>query len=398
MAESPFASHVPLWATLRETDTTVMVTPQADYVGALELGRLHIAFAGQDTIDAVGESLRALVGSLDDEVTLHFVYRVVTGTAEADIRDYESSLSRGLSPALETHVRTAAARMRERAMRRVRIYLFFSRGALSGRLNRGVLGSILRYFRPTRLTEATHARKLAEVATLRDQLVARLASVGIGAREMDRGECQRLWFDLLNPARAAHGVTTGEIHLRDNLYDDETIARLGVELAEYTEAEQLVHEDPDFGEAGHMTLGGVYLRAVSLKSLPEGGTNYYDIERLFHGMRTEAGPIPFWLSVTVTIAPQAAKRRDLSRQHTLSESVRGLIPFFSHRSADDEAGSAAHAGSIQALFAELHALSSKVVGLSMHILVAGRDLDTLNRYSEVARTAVAAAGNAQVEE
>ena len=87
-SESPLAALVPLWRTIREGGVTALVTPALDYVGGLELGTLDVRFAGDDQIASIGEALRSLVASLDDETTLHFIQRVEEG-AEEDIREYE---------------------------------------------------------------------------------------------------------------------------------------------------------------------------------------------------------------------------------------------------------------------------------------------------------------------
>ena len=87
--ESPLADLVPLWRTLRERDVIALVTPALDYVGALELGTLDVRFCGPDQAATIGEGLRSLVASVDDETTLQFLYRVDSDVDHV-VREYET--------------------------------------------------------------------------------------------------------------------------------------------------------------------------------------------------------------------------------------------------------------------------------------------------------------------
>jgi hypothetical protein len=55
------------WRSLREEEVTALVTPWLEYVGGLEPGTIDIRFAGDDQIAHLGEGLRNLVSSLDDD-------------------------------------------------------------------------------------------------------------------------------------------------------------------------------------------------------------------------------------------------------------------------------------------------------------------------------------------
>ncbi len=76
MPEYPLAELIPLWRTIREDDTTVLVTPALDYVGALELVGLDLRFATEELAAATGEALRSFVGALDDACNLLLLSRV----------------------------------------------------------------------------------------------------------------------------------------------------------------------------------------------------------------------------------------------------------------------------------------------------------------------------------
>ena len=108
LAESSLAELVPLWRTVREAGVTALITPALDYVGGLELGGIDPRFAGEGPIASIGEGLRGLVGSLDDGVTLHFLYRVTSG-AEAQIREYEQIAGSAAEPALRCSAEARSA-------------------------------------------------------------------------------------------------------------------------------------------------------------------------------------------------------------------------------------------------------------------------------------------------
>src|SRR5690348_12040113 len=110
MTELCLADLVPLWRTLREADVTALVTPALDYVGGLELVPLDVRFAGEDEVSLLGKGLRRLISSLDDECTLHFLYRV-TSDAEGAVRSYEES-ARAEGAALREYVEARARWLR----------------------------------------------------------------------------------------------------------------------------------------------------------------------------------------------------------------------------------------------------------------------------------------------
>jgi hypothetical protein len=81
--EESLAGMVPLWRTLRQEGVTALVTPALDYVGGLELSGIDIRFASEGSLASVGEGLRSLVGSLDDDCTLFFLTQVLDENREA---------------------------------------------------------------------------------------------------------------------------------------------------------------------------------------------------------------------------------------------------------------------------------------------------------------------------
>ena len=401
MNESSFADKIPLWRTLRVEGTTVLVTPALDYVGCLELGRLHVDFASEDAIATIGDGLRSFVGGMEDGVTLHFLYRTEVGAADTDIRAYEAQSGAAASPALAAHVADRAAWLRRQPLRLTRIYLFFSQGPDTGRLSRGALGGRLAFGKAA-FSEEEHLRRVKAVATLRDRIIARLGAIGLGARELDLEDVWRLHFALLNPNRARAGVMAPAVRVRSDLFSDDQIRREGEWLAEYTEAEQLVHEDIGEGdpakEPGTLRQGNLLRRVLTLKSLPESGTGYYSVEGFLRGLRTEAGPLPFTLAVTIQVKHQGKARRDLSNRHELVASLKDMIPFLANRSVAQREQEEAQKESIRALFAELNEMSTKVVALSVSLLLEADSLERLDHYTEISKTAFAAAGNAQAQE
>lgn len=390
--ERGLAGLVPLWRILREAGVTALVTPALDYVGALELGTIDLRYAGDDEIAAAGEGLRSLVASLDDETTLHFLYRV-DGAVEEDIREYEDvGLAGGSPAALRAHVESRASWLRQAGLRRTRAYLFCSGpGGLAAGVGRGFLGGRLAFGNATRLAREGHGRRLGELARLRDRLASRLESCGIEARELSPDEVWHLHHQLLNPARARAGGAASRPPVRDDLWSVSTVRRHGAELAEYSEAEQVCREDLEDGR-GHFVHGGLYRRVATLKVLPEAGTPYFALEPLL-GLAAGRGPIPFTLSATVHVRPQRAARWLLNNQHSLVESLRQVMPFLDRHTVEREEADRAKTDAIRGLFEELSAMSSKVVALSVSLLVEAPTMAELEAVTEAARAAFASAGN-----
>jgi hypothetical protein len=398
MRESSFTDLIPLWRTLREEGVTCLVTPALDYVGALEIGTLDVRFANDDAIAGIGEGLRQLVSGLDDGTILHFLYRVELGGAEDDIREYEGLCGgEGKSPALAAYVDGRAAWLRRQPLRKARVYLFFSETSLTAAsLTRGLLGAPLVFGNTSKFTQADHLARLQRLAQLRDRLLARLTSVGVPGRELDLDALWRLHFQLLNPNRGKAGAPP-RASLRDNLFDPATIKAIGPHVAEYTEAEQLFNEDLEEG-LGHFRQGNAFRRAATLKILPEGGTSYYGIEGFLEELRGDEGPIPYTLAVTVAVKHQAKARWALSTRHELVTQLRAMVPWLSSQSVAQEEADRAHQSSIRALFEELNEMSTKVVALSVSLLLEAPTLEILERRTEAARAAFARAGNAQMQE
>ncbi len=394
MREMPLADLVPLWRTLRERGITALVTPGLDYVGGLELGTLDVRFAGEDQIGSIGEALRSFVASLEDDTTLHFLYRVEE-SGEEDLREYESICSRAVAPALRAYVEGRAAWLRQQRLRRTRVYLFFSGpGGLKQGIGRGLLGSRLLFAQASAVTKAEHERRLSRLGELRDRIAARLSASGVPARELEPEDVWRVHYELLNPSRARRGGAPPRVRLRDTLWSEKTIRQEGLHLAEYTEAEELAHEDVEDAR-GHFRQGDVCRRVLTLKVLPEGGTDYFASEPLL-GLSTGRGPVAYTLAVTVHVRSQKAARWLLSNQHALVESLRGILPFLERRTVEQEEADRAKKEAIRGLFEELQAMSTKVVALSVSLLLDGRSLDELDAATEAARSAFAAAGNSEL--
>jgi hypothetical protein len=399
MAELSLAGLLPIWRILREKGVTTLVTPALDYVGALNVSPLDVRFDREDQIAALGEGLRSFVGSLDDECTLLFLYRVHE-EALADIAEYRGICARADSPALKRYVEGRADWLQARKLRRVSLHLFFSNApAPSAALGRGPIGMKLLHASVQRLSRLAHEKKLHALAALRDRLASRLKQLGFAAREMPVAEIQAVHYQLLNPRRAREGLVPREVVVRDTLWDAKTVRAEGAHLAEYSEAEQLAFEDLH-EERGHLEQSGLYRRAVTLKVLPEGGTGYVEAEPLLalstQGRDGEKVPFAYWLAVAVNVRAQGRARWLLSTQHGLVGALKNAIPFLTNKSVDKEAADAAKAESIGALFAELNEMSSKLVTLSVTLVLEAETLGELDRRTEAARAAFNAAGNSEL--
>jgi hypothetical protein len=392
--ESALAALLPLWRTLREGGVSAIVTPALDYVGGFELGSLDVRYAGEDQIASIGEGLRSLVGSLDDDTTLHFLYQVRRG-AEDEVREYEASCAGAEGAALRAYVAGRAAWLREKRLRRTRVFLFFGGpGGLRLGLARGLLGGRLLFASLAKLTQAEHERRLARLAQLRDRIATRLGAAGIPARELDLEDMWRVHYDLLNPARSRQGLPPPRVRLRDTLWAEETLKREGRWLAEYSEGEQLAHEDLEEGR-GLFRQGDAYRRVCTLKVLPEGGTSYFSLEPLL-GLATAAGPLPYTLAVTVHVRAQRPARWLLNNQHALVQSLRQVMPFLERHTVEQEEADRSKREAIRGLFEELSSMSSKIASLSISLLLEAGSLDELDAATEAARSAFSGAGNSEL--
>lgn len=396
--ELSLADMIPLWCTLRDEEVTALVTPSLDYVGAIELSGVDVRFAREDTLDSLGESLRSFVSSLEDHCNLLFLYRV-SDEAEEEIREYERICGHATPPALAEYVAARVRWLRRRAIRRTRIFLFFSHGtATKGPLARGHLGMRLIFADAAKLGQEEHARRLKALAALRDRLTVRLSQSGIHSRELSVAEVRRVHHDLLNPNRARARLAPPEVKVQDTLWAEATVRAHGAHLREYTEAEQLVLEDLE-EMRGHFRQGDIFRRAATLKVLPEGGTSYFAAEPLL-GLalsRAEgATPFSYTLAVAVHVQPQGRTRFLLNAQHGLVDALKNAIPFLSDKSVSKQASDAAKQQSIHSLFEELQEMSSKIVSLSVSLLLEAPNLELLDEMTEAARAAFNTAGNSEL--
>ena len=410
--ELALAGLIPLWRIVREEGVTALVTPSLDCVGALELGALDVRFAGSSQLEAIGEGLRSLVGSLDDECTLHFIHQVTEGSS-GEVAEYASAGAQGAGPLHPAQPPLHAALVGYRAARtrwlqgllsrRARVFLFFSGPcATSSPLSRGELGMPMLFANAAKLATARYLKQLKALATLRDRLASRLQGVSIPSRELSIQEVRQLHYELLNPNRAGAGLTAPTGPILDTLWSDEFVKSQGLFAAEYSEAEVLVSEDLEDAR-GFFQQGALRRRVCTLKVLPEGGTDYCASEPLVALKLPGAGaagsgrvPFGYVLAVTVRVQPQGKAKWVLNAQHGLVEALRGALPFLSDSSALRDAGDQAKRGSIQALFAELTELSSKLVTLSVSLLLEAPSQEELDLKTEAARAAFSRAGNCEL--
>ncbi len=401
MKEASLADFVPLWSTIHADGVTALITPALDYVGALELGLLDARFASEDAIAGVGEALRSFLGGLEDECVLQFLYQV-DGDVEDDIRAYEAQLGApdaASAPALRSYVRARGEWLRAQKLRRTRLFLFFGARVPQAPAVRGELGGRLLFANLARLSAESHAANLKALASLRNSLVNRLRQANIDSRELSAGEVRALYHQLLNPNAAAARRPAPNIAVRDTLWDASTIVAEGEELREYSEAEQLVAEDL-VEERGLLRQESLVRRVLTLKTLPESGTTYFGHEPILalhtRGSGGEAVPFGYWLSVVVQIQKQSAARWRLSTEHGLVEALKGAVPFLADTSVAKQAADRAKQGGISALFEELNAMSSKLVRLSVSVLLTAASEQEMEEQTEAARSAFAATGNSEL--
>jgi hypothetical protein len=268
-------------------------------------------------------------------------------------------------------------------------------------LGRGQLGLKLAFAPTAQLSREQHARSVLLLGQLRDRLANGLEQrAGIRARELSPEDIWRLHYELLNPTRARAGRTTRTVTVRDDLWAPSTIRAQGDHLREYSEAEQLCFENIE-DRRGHFRHGDLLRRVVTLKVLPEGGTPYFASQPLLSlavpGPAGEAVPFAYTLAVAVQIQKQGVARWKLSTQHGLVDALRRSIPFLQSSNIAQEAADGAKQSSISRLFTEeLTQMSSKLVNLSVSLLLEAGTMPELEAQTEAARNAFSAAGNSEM--
>ena len=395
---SSLAESIPLWTTLGGA-TTILVTPALDYVGALELGGLDTRFAGEDSLAGIGESLRSFAGGLEDRCTLHFLFRVYEDGDE-DIADYVRETDAVSLPALQEYVASRTAWLRKQRCRRSRLFLFFNLGGTArSALQRGHLGFKL-VFKPLKAYAIEeHLKQIESVSALKGRIGARLQQIGVPSRDMSPQEVHQLHYELLNPASARAQRPSPSPRVQDQLWSEAFVCTQGPHLEELTEAEQLCFEDVEDGK-GHFRQGPVFRAVNTLKVLPEGGTTYFSAEALQNLATRDASgahvPFGYTLAVTLDVQPQAVARWKLNNQHKLVGALRSALPFLRDSSASTAVDEAAKLSSIASLFTELSEMSSKLVSLSVSILLDAESPGELAQRLEATRSAFAEAGNSQL--
>jgi hypothetical protein len=394
--ETPLAQHVPLWRTLREDGVTTLITPALDYVGCLGLAGIDTRFLEEDARAQRAEALRELLGGLDEDVSLLFLYRVHE-EVEEDIAAYQAAVSPTATAAMRAYVAAKAEWLRAQHLRRSELSLFFSLGDGNGPLDRGVLGAPLLFKRPDRLSLHVHQTRLKALRGLRDRLRARLAVAGVCSRELQPQDVWQLHYELLNPRRSRRaGARAPVVELVDNLWTQALANEEGRHVLEYTEAECLCFESVA-EEYGHFRHGGVLRRVATLKVLPESRTRHFlgqALQALAHPLTGH--PFGYTLAVAVRIRPQARAKFFLNQQHKLVSALRSLVHQVGGEDARRAVDDADKQGAILALFSELNAMSSKLADVSVSLLLDADTLDELDARTEAARNAFRLLGNSEL--
>lgn len=400
MSEFSLAELVPLWRTLREQETTVLVTPAGDYVGALELQGLDIQFIGDSEADGLGEALRSLISSQQENCNLLFLHRI-HAEAEEDIREYELACSGAQPAALKEYVASRARWLRTRSLRRSRIYLFFTTAAVPRTaVARGGLGRRLMFREP--LDQRAHEERLRATSLLRNSLTSRFASEGISARELGLEDVWRIHHELLNPSRARARLAPPRVAVRESLWSPLKVWLEGKHLLEHSEAEQLVLESVEETSGRYFKQGDVFRRVATLKVLPEHDTSYfeaYKTELLSLRLKgKDERPFPYTLAVSIDIRPQGAATWWLNKKHQVVSFLRDLQPSRSQEveNVQEDVLDEGKKDSVRGLFEELRDTASKIVTLSASVLFEASSLDELDRMTETGRDAFNRAGNAEL--
>ncbi len=385
--DSSLVDYLPLWRTFTVKDLTVLVTPALDYVAAVELTPYPSAFADSKRLAVLGESLRGFVSSLPDDTVLQFLLRVEL-SSQSSVRQYLSAHATAAGP-LRDYCDARASWLAERPLRTSRLFLFVSQGA--PRLG---LGWRLSYAAVTAKVEQESAARLEALRKLRESVTGQLAAVGFPSRPLPLVELQQLYRVLLNPNQG--GVwNSAPLKVRDNLFESPQPNE-----AELTEGEQLFMEDlveEDF----YLRQGKTYRGVVTLKGLPESSTRPLDMESILRiSAATSAGgrePFAYWLATTLRVAKQSSARRALNARHGLVSALKSAIPLVANHSVAGRAADAAMQGSIEGLFAEFNAMSTKVVSYSAAVLLEASSQAKLSAQCEAVHAAFRSVGQATVQ-
>jgi len=212
----------------------------------------------------------------------------------------------------------------------------------------------------------------------------------------------RLHYELLNPTRARKQRRGRDVLVRDDVWSEQTIRTQGVHLREYTEAEQLCFENIE-DRRGCFRQGEMLRRVVTLKVLPEGGTPYFSAGPILclslTGADGERRPFAYTVAVALHIQKQGVARWKLSVQHGLVDALRTALPFLQNRNVAQDSADRAKQASIERLFEEeLTQMSSKLVNLSVSVLLEAHTTDELDAQTEAARSAFGSVGNSELLE
>ena len=188
--------------------------------------------------------------------------------------------------------------------------------------------------------------------------------------------------------------------VRDDLWSEETIRSQGEHLREYTEAEQLCFEDVE-DHRGYFRHGDLLRRVATLKVLPEGGTPYFATAPVLSlsltGADGERRPFAYTVAVACQVQNQGVARWKLSMQHGLVDALRNALPFLQNRNVAQDAADHAKQASIERLFEEeLTQMSSKLVNLSVSVLLEACTSDELDAQTEAARSSFGSIGNSEL--
>lgn len=395
MSEVALADYLPYLCTVAGAagdDDGVLVTPAMDYVGFRRLSGLDIRYLDDSEIAQKGEALRALAAELPDGATLQFLYRVSEGASEL-ISEYEGHGSGAADDALRAYVADRAAWLRTQPMVRREVHLCASLPTPGASLYHSPGLNLLKPSKAlARLSDAEHQARLEALGELMAKLTSHLAGAGVRAELVAPSEIQRLHYALLNPGRGA-GEWKPRI-VRDQLFSEDTLRTEGESLREYSESEQLIFSDVELAPS-YLRFGDTWRRTVTLKTLPEGGTHYFNTEPLFT-LHDGSRPFPFWLAVTLTSRNQERARRALNAQHTIVGAMRNIFPFLDTENLAKDVGDAAKRGAIRDLFEELQQATTKICDVSVSVVLDASSWEELQLRTEAARQAFKVAGNSEL--
>ena len=363
------AGRLPFW---HFEDTpggeTLMVYGDGSLGRGFRLRGADISCADDGRINELNAALGGLLASLPEGTRIQTFYRL--SPSGGGLPEAHEEASRG-SPGNYAPVRNSRLRCLKEDTKEGGIFtpevFVFARGRPHRFQKRRLWQPPRRFERITR-TEFEEHRK--DFLKLQRALLTHLRHAGLGPQGLDKEEWFKLIFGYLNPDRSEK---IGTPKLREAEHD--VFCEPLNSQAVLTDIH--VHKD-------RLEIGGLSLRSISLKTLPEGETQASMVDGFLKSL-----PFHFWVSQTTEIGNQKQETDKLQLGRRLANAMAGG----SNGVADLESESKLR--HTEELLSELLEGSQKVVRSGFNITVWGEDEEELDEKSDSVLRALQSMGGSE---